>query len=79
MFEKICNWLLNSLILLQIPSLEQWNVIEEDYLASLSETTQALVNASLRLPLDVDIKVCILFARIDKEEHCSFFLLYILH
>ncbi|VVB03323.1 unnamed protein product [Arabis nemorensis] len=41
----------------QIPSLEQWTVIEEDYLASLSETTQALVNASLRLPLDVDIKV----------------------
>ncbi|KFK37234.1 hypothetical protein AALP_AA4G231300 [Arabis alpina] len=41
----------------QIPSLEQWTVIEEEYLASLSETTQALVNASLRLPLDVDIKV----------------------
>ncbi|CAA7050565.1 unnamed protein product [Microthlaspi erraticum] len=41
----------------QIPCLEQWNAIEEEYSTSLSETTDALVNASLRLPLDVDIKV----------------------
>ncbi|CAH2058061.1 unnamed protein product, partial [Thlaspi arvense] len=41
----------------QIPSLEQWTSLEEEYSNSLSETTEALLNASLRLPLDVDIKV----------------------
>lgn len=50
---------------MQIPSLEQWTLIEGDYSASLSETTEALVNASLRLPLDVDIKVHVVFFRIN--------------
>ncbi|CAN8284545.1 unnamed protein product [Cochlearia groenlandica] len=40
----------------QIPSLEQWNVLEEDYLTSLSEVTKALSNASLRLLVDDNIK-----------------------
>ncbi|WZY82359.1 hypothetical protein YC2023_028743 [Brassica napus] len=42
----------------QIPYLEQWEtLLEEEYLTSVSETSEALLNASLRLPLDADIKV----------------------
>ncbi|KAJ4906486.1 Protein ENDOSPERM DEFECTIVE 1 [Raphanus sativus] len=42
----------------QIPYLEQWTtLLEEEYSTSVSETSEALLNASLRLPLDVDIKV----------------------
>ncbi|CAA7021597.1 unnamed protein product [Microthlaspi erraticum] len=41
----------------QSPCLEQWSAIEEEYSASLSQTIQALSNASLRLPLDADINV----------------------
>ncbi|KAF3576269.1 hypothetical protein DY000_02035965 [Brassica cretica] len=41
----------------QMPLLEQWTTLEEEYSTSLSETTEALLNASLRLPLDADIKV----------------------
>ncbi|KAF3582132.1 hypothetical protein DY000_02028663 [Brassica cretica] len=41
----------------QIPYLEQWTTIEDEYSTSLSETSEALRNASLRLPLDADIKV----------------------
>ncbi|KAJ0258513.1 Protein ENDOSPERM DEFECTIVE 1 [Hirschfeldia incana] len=40
----------------QIPYLEQWTTIEDEYSTSLSETSDALRNASLRLPLDADIK-----------------------
>lgn len=60
---------------MQIPCLEEWTVIEEDYSTSLSETTEALVNASLRLPLDVDIKVYnMLFVSVlNSEEPCSQF------
>lgn len=42
---------------MQIPYLEQWTTIEDEYSTSLSETSEALLNASLRLPLDADIKV----------------------
>ncbi|KAG2295982.1 hypothetical protein Bca52824_042651 [Brassica carinata] len=42
----------------QIPYLEQWEtLLEEEYLTSVSETSEALLNASLRLPFDADIKV----------------------
>ncbi|KAL0671847.1 hypothetical protein Bca4012_034551 [Brassica carinata] len=41
----------------QMPLLEQWTTLEEEYSTSLSETSGALLNASLRLPLDADIKV----------------------
>ncbi|ESQ44083.1 hypothetical protein EUTSA_v10006479mg [Eutrema salsugineum] len=41
----------------QTPCLEQWSAIEEEYSDSLSQTIQALSNASLRLPLDADIMV----------------------
>ncbi|KAG5392320.1 hypothetical protein IGI04_022283 [Brassica rapa subsp. trilocularis] len=41
----------------QMLLLEQWITLEEEYSTSLSETSKALLNASLRLPLDVDIKV----------------------
>ncbi|KAF8101277.1 hypothetical protein N665_0208s0061 [Sinapis alba] len=41
----------------QIPYLEQWTTLEDDYSTSITETSDALLNASLRLPLDADIKV----------------------
>ncbi|KAJ4892282.1 Protein ENDOSPERM DEFECTIVE 1 [Raphanus sativus] len=41
----------------QIPYLEQWATLEDEYSSSLTETSDALRNASLRLPLDADIKV----------------------
>ncbi|CAH8392112.1 unnamed protein product [Eruca vesicaria subsp. sativa] len=41
----------------QIPYLEQWTELEDEYSTSLTETSDALRNASLRLPLDSDIKV----------------------
>ncbi|CAH8265910.1 unnamed protein product [Arabidopsis lyrata] len=41
----------------QTPSLEQWSVLEDEFSNSLLETTEALLNASLRLPLDSKIKV----------------------
>ncbi|EOA26163.1 hypothetical protein CARUB_v10019601mg [Capsella rubella] len=41
----------------QTPCLEQWAAIEQEYSTSLSQTIQALSNASLRLPLDEDIMV----------------------
>lgn len=41
----------------QTPSLEQWAVLEDEFSTSLSETIEALLNASLRLPLDSKIKV----------------------
>lgn len=61
-------------VCMQIPCLEQWTVIEEDYSSSLSDTSEALVNASLRLPLDVDIKVYMLFVSVrNSEDPCSQF------
>ncbi|CAH8383689.1 unnamed protein product [Eruca vesicaria subsp. sativa] len=49
---------LKEIVESQIPYLEQWTtLIEEEYLTSVSETSEALLNASLRLPLDTDIKV----------------------
>ena len=51
---------------MQIPYLEQWTTIEDEYSTSLSETSEALLNASLRLPLDADIKVYIVRINYDK-------------
>lgn len=52
---------------MQIPYLEQWTTIEDEYSTSLSETSEALRNASLRLPLDADIKVCIVRINYDNK------------
>ncbi|CAH8348639.1 unnamed protein product [Eruca vesicaria subsp. sativa] len=42
----------------EIPYLEQWiTLLEEEYLTSVSETSETLLNASLWLPFDADIKV----------------------
>ncbi|XP_048611229.1 protein ENDOSPERM DEFECTIVE 1-like isoform X1 [Brassica napus] len=57
----------------QMPLLEQWTTLEEEYSTSLSETSGALLNASLRLPLDADIKVYIV--RINIVPFCVSFAL----
>lgn len=62
---------------MQTPSLEQWAVLEEEFSTSLSETTEALVNASLRLPLDSKTKVYIvLFSSTRKNTVPFLYLLY---
>lgn len=58
--QQMFGWWLNCFNSMQIPYLEQWETLhEEEYLTSVSETSEALLNASLRLPFDADIKVCI--------------------
>ncbi|KAM5589013.1 hypothetical protein ABKV19_007115 [Rosa sericea] len=41
----------------EIPYLDQWFSLQEDYSISLAEATQALLNASLRLPISANVKV----------------------
>lgn len=41
----------------QMPHLDGWSAFEADYLASLSEVTQALLNASIQLPISGNVKV----------------------
>ncbi|XP_062017310.1 protein ENDOSPERM DEFECTIVE 1-like isoform X2 [Rosa rugosa] len=40
----------------EIPYLDQWFSLQEDYSISLAEATQALLNASLRLPISSNVK-----------------------
>ncbi|XP_030476871.2 protein ENDOSPERM DEFECTIVE 1 [Syzygium oleosum] len=40
----------------QMPYLDEWSACEGDYLASLSEVTQALLNASIQLPISGNVK-----------------------
>ncbi|KAL0012022.1 hypothetical protein SO802_007130 [Lithocarpus litseifolius] len=42
---------LSTVLDAQIPYLEEWSALEEDYSVSLSEAIQALLNASLQLPI----------------------------
>lgn len=42
---------LSTVLEAQIPYLEEWSVVEEEYSVSLSEAIQALLNASLQLPI----------------------------
>ncbi|XP_010527090.1 PREDICTED: protein ENDOSPERM DEFECTIVE 1-like [Tarenaya hassleriana] len=46
-----------SMVESQTPCLEKWSVMEEEYSTSLSEVIEALLNASLRLPLIGNVKV----------------------
>ncbi|GLT64400.1 hypothetical protein SLA2020_368970 [Shorea laevis] len=46
---------LSTILEAQIPYLAEWSALEEDYSISLSETIQALLNASLQLPI-VNVK-----------------------
>ncbi|XP_030550698.2 protein ENDOSPERM DEFECTIVE 1-like [Rhodamnia argentea] len=40
----------------QMPYLDEWSTCEGDYLASLSEVTQALSNASIQLPISGNVR-----------------------
>lgn len=42
---------------IQMPYLEEWGALEGDYSKSLSEAIQALVNASLQLPIGGNVRV----------------------
>ncbi|KAK4270593.1 hypothetical protein QN277_019381 [Acacia crassicarpa] len=41
----------------QIPYVEEWSNLEEEYSVSLTETTEALLNASVQLPVGGNVKV----------------------
>ncbi|XP_062017309.1 protein ENDOSPERM DEFECTIVE 1-like isoform X1 [Rosa rugosa] len=47
---------LSTILEAQIPYLDQWFSLQEDYSISLAEATQALLNASLRLPISSNVK-----------------------
>lgn len=53
---------------MQTPSLEQWSVLEDEFSNSLLETTEALLNASLRLPLDSKIKVYVVLVASTRKN-----------
>ncbi|XP_031396120.1 protein ENDOSPERM DEFECTIVE 1 isoform X2 [Punica granatum] len=40
----------------ETPYLEEWSALEDDYLASVSEATQALLNASYQLPVGANVR-----------------------
>lgn len=40
-----------------MPYLEDWSALEEDYLTSLSEAIQSLLNASFQLPICAIVRV----------------------
>lgn len=62
-----------------MPYLEEWSALEPDYSVSLSEAIQALLNASLRLPISGNVKVCLfpfsfdLFVNSEVEKMNLFF------
>ncbi|XP_044496043.1 protein ENDOSPERM DEFECTIVE 1 [Mangifera indica] len=48
--------LLSTVLEAQMPYLEEWGALEGDYSKSLSEAIQALVNASLQLPIGGNVR-----------------------
>ncbi|PKI70124.1 hypothetical protein CRG98_009456 [Punica granatum] len=46
----------SSILESQTPYLEEWSALEDDYLASVSEATQALLNASYQLPVGANVR-----------------------
>lgn len=48
---------LSTILEAQLPCLEEWANLEEDYSTSLSGTTGALRNCSLRLPISAEVQV----------------------
>ena len=47
---------------IQIPYLDEWSTLQEDYSVYLSEAAQALLNAAVQLPIGVNVKVLILIS-----------------
>ncbi|XP_060218253.1 protein ENDOSPERM DEFECTIVE 1-like [Lycium barbarum] len=48
---------LSTIVESQLPCLQEWDNLEEDYSTSLSGTTDALRNCSLRLPIGAEVQV----------------------
>ncbi|XP_062087988.1 protein ENDOSPERM DEFECTIVE 1-like [Humulus lupulus] len=48
---------LSTILEAQVPYLEQWSALEEDYSISVAESIQALLNASIQLPLGANVRV----------------------
>ncbi|XP_060972369.1 protein ENDOSPERM DEFECTIVE 1 [Cannabis sativa] len=48
---------LSTILEAQVPYLNQWSALEEDYSISVAESIQALVNASIQLPLGANVRV----------------------
>lgn len=42
---------------LQIPYLDEWSTMMEEYSVSITEVIQALVNATVRLPVGGNVRV----------------------
>lgn len=40
-----------------MPCLDEWSALEEDYLTSLSEAIQSMLNASFQLPVGANVRV----------------------
>ncbi|XP_038710537.1 protein ENDOSPERM DEFECTIVE 1-like [Tripterygium wilfordii] len=48
---------LSKILETQMPYLEEWSAFEEDYVVSLSEAIQALLNASVQIPVGGNVRV----------------------
>ncbi|GFQ07087.1 protein endosperm defective 1 [Phtheirospermum japonicum] len=48
---------LTTIVEAQMPYLDKWSTLEEDYSNSLSATTNTLLSASLRLPVSTEVRV----------------------
>ncbi|KAG8365310.1 hypothetical protein BUALT_Bualt18G0091400 [Buddleja alternifolia] len=48
---------LTTIVEAQMPYLDEWSILEEDYSTSLSETTNALLSSSVRLPVSGEVRV----------------------
>jgi hypothetical protein len=72
-----------------MPYLDEWSAFETDYSVSLSEAIQALLNASLQVPISGNARVCftlflwslsgfyhscVLYSDNDMDVHCRLIL-----
>ncbi|KAK7331207.1 hypothetical protein VNO77_25425 [Canavalia gladiata] len=48
---------LSTILEAQIPYLDEWSTMEEEYSVSITEATQALLNASVQLPIGGNVRV----------------------
>ncbi|KAI4296109.1 hypothetical protein L6164_036094 [Bauhinia variegata] len=48
---------LSTILESQIPNLDEWSALEGDYSVSLTEATQALLNASVQVPIGRNVRV----------------------
>ncbi|XP_061354206.1 protein ENDOSPERM DEFECTIVE 1-like [Gastrolobium bilobum] len=49
--------ILSTILEAQIPYLDEWSALEEDYSVSITEAIQALLNASVQLPIGGNVRV----------------------